>query len=78
MKDCANCDHMPEDCISCETQIHSNMNRKSTLIKIYQDLEGTLTGLDKMKLSYAKARASGVLRGIDKLMEETGDRNNPE
>ena len=70
MKDCATCEHMPEDCISCETQIHSNMNRKSTLIKIYQDLQGTLRGLDKMKLSYAKARASGVLRGIDKLMED--------
>ena len=70
MKDCANCDHMPEDCISCETMIHSNMIRKSTLIKIYQDLEGSLRALRINRLKLAKVKATGFLRGIDKLIEE--------
>lgn len=71
MKDCSTCDHLPEDCISCGSQIRSYKN--ITLVKIYNDLQGSLRALRAQKLKLAEIKTSGVLKGIKKLIEDENE-----
>ena len=67
MKDCQNCDHLPEDCLECVKQIHSN---KKIIIGVYNDLQKVLKLLQESKYKLAQIKTVKVLNGVKKLAEE--------
>lgn len=70
MKNCEWCDPLPDECLQCKKQIHSN---KKIIIGVYNDLQKVLKLLQESKYKLAKIKTVKVLKGVEKLANEVED-----